>query len=97
MISPEEIRKLASLARIQISEREEASLAKDMDSILDFVKQIQSVSTDATKTTKERVRNVLRPDTNPHESGIHTEAILAEAPQTETKEGGRFIKVKKIL
>jgi aspartyl/glutamyl-tRNA(Asn/Gln) amidotransferase C subunit len=93
MISPEEVRKLASLARIQVPASDEAALAKDMDNILDFVKQIQNAVIDPADVQKERVRNVLRPDSDPHEAGIHTEAILAEVPQRE----GQFVKVKKIL
>ena len=42
---------------------------------------------------KARVRNVLRPDENPHQSGVFTEEILAEAP----KRRGQYVKVKKIL
>ena len=42
---------------------------------------------------KARVRNVLRPDENPHEPGAFTEEILAEAPKRQ----GQYVKVKKIL
>jgi aspartyl-tRNA(Asn)/glutamyl-tRNA(Gln) amidotransferase subunit C len=96
MISPEDVQKLAALARIQLTHDEEVSLAKDMENILDFVAQIQSVSGSedgVIGSTKEKVRNVLREDLHPHQSGIHTEAILHEAPQRE----GDYIKVKKIL
>lgn len=37
--------------------------------------------------------NVMREDTEPHESGIYTEKLLSAAPQRE----GQYIKVKKIL
>lgn len=39
------------------------------------------------------VKNVLREDGVPHESGKFTEALLAQAPKTEKG----YIKVKKIL
>ncbi len=35
----------------------------------------------------------MREDAFPHESGIHTEALLNNAPERE----GMFLKVKKIL
>ncbi|MDQ3014345.1 MAG: Asp-tRNA(Asn)/Glu-tRNA(Gln) amidotransferase subunit GatC [bacterium] len=93
MISIEEIRKLANLARIKLDTAEEEKLSQDMGSILDYVKQIQEVGASAEQGEKQSTRNVLRDDTLSHESGIHTEAILAEAPQRE----GDYVKVKKIL
>ncbi|MES2436589.1 MAG: Asp-tRNA(Asn)/Glu-tRNA(Gln) amidotransferase subunit GatC [Patescibacteria group bacterium] len=92
MISVEQLRKLAALARIKVAPEEEEKLAADMGGILDYVNQIQEISGDAPKS-QEKTKNVLREDTNPHESGIHTEAILNEAPKRE----GDYLKVKKIL
>jgi aspartyl-tRNA(Asn)/glutamyl-tRNA(Gln) amidotransferase subunit C len=93
MISREDVRKLAALARIKLSPEEEETFAKDMEHILGYITQIQKVSGTVEMHGKEKTKNVLREDTNPHESGIHTEALLAEAPQRE----GNYIKVKKIL
>ncbi len=47
---------------------------------------------DVHKKTKS-LRNVMRPDENPHEAGIFTEALLSAAP---AREGNRLL-VKKIL
>jgi aspartyl-tRNA(Asn)/glutamyl-tRNA(Gln) amidotransferase subunit C len=97
MISKDDVRKLANLARIKLSPEEEEKFAKDMEDILGYVNQIQSVSTTLpdprNATVKEPVRNVLRDDTHVHESGIHTDVILNEAPARE----GNYLKVKKIL
>jgi aspartyl-tRNA(Asn)/glutamyl-tRNA(Gln) amidotransferase subunit C len=93
MISREDVRKLAALARIKLSPEEEETFAKDMEHILGYVTQIQKVSGTVDVKGKEKVKNVLRKDDKPHESGIHTEAILAEAPRRE----GNYVKVKKIL
>ncbi len=92
MISPEDVQKLANLSRIELSSEEKVSFAKDIDSILDYVKQISAVS-NTPKQSLPLVRNVLRADTEPHESGLYTEKILAEAPAQEDS----YIKVKKIL
>ncbi len=93
MISRDEIKKLANLARIKITPEEEEALSKDMGNILDYVNQIQNVSATEQMGEKQEVRNVMRDDSVPHESGIHTEVILAEAPTRE----GDYVKVKKIL
>lgn len=97
MISSEDVRKLAALARIKLEPGEEESLAKDMENILGYVKQIQEVKLETNlgdiSAEKERVRNVLRSDDNVYEPEMFTEAILAEAP----KRKGQYVKVKKIL
>lgn len=93
MISIEEIRKLANLARIKLDAAEEEKLSQDMGSILDYVKQIQEVGASAEQGEKQPNRNVLREDIVSHESGIHTETILAEAPARD----GDYLKVKKVL
>jgi aspartyl-tRNA(Asn)/glutamyl-tRNA(Gln) amidotransferase subunit C len=92
-ITTEDIKKLATLARMKLSPEEEADLAGSMDDILGYVDQIKEVSGTFESTEKEKTRNVMRPDEGAHESGIHTAAILAEAPARE----GDYVKVKKIL
>lgn len=93
MISRDDIKKLASLARIKLTDQEEEKFTKEVDSILGYVAQIQQGKGEANMRGTERVKNALRADENPHEPGINTEAILAEAPKRE----GEYVKVKKIL
>jgi aspartyl-tRNA(Asn)/glutamyl-tRNA(Gln) amidotransferase subunit C len=93
MISRDDIKKLAKLSRIDLADEEEERFTKEVDSILGYVAQIQEFKSEGLTRGNERVKNVLREDSNPHESGINTEAILAEAPQRE----GQYLKVKKIL
>jgi aspartyl-tRNA(Asn)/glutamyl-tRNA(Gln) amidotransferase subunit C len=102
-ISKENIKKLAALARIEIDDAEQQSLADTMESILGYVDQLQTVSAaqngahasaqNTAHTTPSRVYNIMREDTKPHESGIHTAAILEEAPLRR----GDYVQVKKIL
>ena len=92
MVTKEDIEKLSALARISLYEEEKDSLVSDIDSILAYVGQIQSVELDS-KESRSRVSNVFREDTNPHESEINTDAILKLSPHKE----GNLIKVKKIL
>ena len=94
MISPEEIRKLADLARIKVEDAELPKLSKDIESILGYVGQLDEVRVSGDGgNIKHRVSNVLRDDKEPHEAGIYTEKILANTPRRQ----GDYVVVKKIL
>jgi aspartyl-tRNA(Asn)/glutamyl-tRNA(Gln) amidotransferase subunit C len=88
----EDIQKLGFLARIEVSPEDAELFAGDMNNILNFLKQIESVDVSAVSPI-HRFKNVAREDENPYERGQFTEDLLREAP--ETQDG--FIKVKKIL
>lgn len=89
-----DIEHLASLARIDITEKEANSLAKDMTSILGYVGEIEKI-TESTEVEKKvgPLHNVFREDTNPHDGGIYTEDLLSQAPDRSDD----YIHVKKIL
>lgn len=93
-ISKEDVEKLAQLARIDLPEAEKESLTKDLDNIIKFVDELKgaNVSLDD-HTTVGTPHNVLRDDTNAHETGMYTEALLNNAPARE----GDYVKVKNIL
>lgn len=94
MISVSDIEKLAELARIRVPDAEKEALIKEIDAILAYVEQVRQAAGDKEKSDElGAVRNVLREDAEPHESGIFTEAILREAPSRQDN----YIKVKKIL
>ncbi len=93
MISPEDVKKLANLSRLALSDEEVVRFTRDIDAVLGYVGQITKVANSGEKSEKPSVRNVLREDRDPHESGIYTETLLAEAPERE----GDSLKVKKIL
>jgi len=88
-----EIEKLSSLARIAITPAEKKKLQGEIESILDYISEIQEVSSGETKPEVGALYNVFREDTDAHEPGIHTEKLLHEVPQRE----GEHVKVKKIL
>ncbi len=88
-----DIEKLAELARIEMSQEEKEKILKDMDGILGFVNQIQEAKVDITEREAGEVRNIMREDENPHESGKYTEEILAEVPKVRDN----YVEVKKIL
>ncbi len=87
-----DIRALAQLARVDISDAEVAKLEKEIPSILKFVETIQKADVSGASADTS-IRNVMREDSNPHESGIYTERLLKAAP---TREGNR-IAVKQVI
>lgn len=93
MISKEEIEKLAELSRIEVTEDEKKKLINDIESILGYVSEIQEVATTEPVSEVGDLRNVMREDGEPHESGLYTKDIMKEVPK---KEKG-YLKVKKIL
>lgn len=95
----EDIKKLANLARIDMSEKEMQEIAKSFDSILAYVGQVQEVSKaknmeSLTKKSEDYfLHNVMRDDVVTNNRGEYTEKIVAEMP--DTQDG--FLKVKQIL
>lgn len=78
-----DIKALAELARLEISDAELAELEKEIPAILKFVDQIQNVAeTWKAKPSIDVGRNVMRADENPHESGEFTERLLKAAPKS---------------
>lgn len=90
----EKVLHLAKLARIDVSETEAENLSHEFESILGYVGEVKEASKETSAQDRGfLVKNVLREDAEPHESGIYTEKLLEQAPQRE----GDYIKVKKIL
>ncbi|MEK7227701.1 MAG: Asp-tRNA(Asn)/Glu-tRNA(Gln) amidotransferase subunit GatC [Patescibacteria group bacterium] len=92
----EKVLNLAKLARIEMGDEEAEKLSHEFDAILDYVGEVKKISTTNNQrptTNNFPIRNIMRADDNPHESGVYTEKILNEAPARE----GNYFKVKKIL
>ncbi|KKT14526.1 MAG: hypothetical protein UW76_C0049G0007 [Parcubacteria group bacterium GW2011_GWF2_44_8b] len=94
----EKVLNLAKLARIEIGDKEAGSLSGEFKIILDYVSEVRGAGIknkeSGIKSKKEfLVRNVMREDAEPHESGLYTKQILEQAPAME----GGYLKVKKIL
>lgn len=92
MVDKEEIKNLANLARIEITDSEADSLTLELDSILDYVGQIKNAFTTADLETPA-IKNVLREDLPTNSDFEYTEDILKNAPARE----GNYLRVKKIL
>jgi aspartyl-tRNA(Asn)/glutamyl-tRNA(Gln) amidotransferase subunit C len=90
----EDILHLARLSRIGIDDKEAESLKADIESVLSYVSDINSITADVTLTKKVGARyNIFRDDVVTVREGSYTDAILKEAPNVK----GQHLQVKKIL
>lgn len=86
-ISAEQVAHLATLARIDVTDDEIASLAADLTQIVDAVARVSEVATDEVPATSHPVAmsNVLREDVV--RASLNVEQALSGAPD---REGDRF-------
>lgn len=93
MISREQVHKVAHLARLELTEQEEAEFTTQLGSILDYFEQLSELDTSKVKPTTRaiEVTNITRLDELQPFSD--RESILAIAPEVD----GDFFKVPKIL
>ncbi|MDP1707299.1 MAG: Asp-tRNA(Asn)/Glu-tRNA(Gln) amidotransferase subunit GatC [bacterium] len=94
MATTEEVKKLAALARIKISENELEKFTSEFDAILAYVGQLEKLDLPhGTDREKSVLRNVMREDGEPHETGRYTKMLAAQFPQRE----GDALSVKQII
>lgn len=93
MIDLEQVRKVAHLARLELTPEEESQFTTQLSDILDYVQQLDTLdTTDVEPTTRAiEVSNITRPDQL--QSFSERESILGGAPDREDD----FFKVPKIL
>ncbi len=92
-MTPDEVKHLASLARLQLTDQEIEAFPKQFSDILGFVDQIKEADVTGIQTRDFTHINVFREDVNPHTAGENRDLILAGMP--EVKEDR--LKVKRIL
>lgn len=93
MIGKDDVKKLAELSRLELTPKEMNELSKDIESILAYVSELTEIATKEPVNETGALRNVMRKDEKPHESGIFTDVLLKAAPNREKN----YFKVKKIL
>jgi aspartyl-tRNA(Asn)/glutamyl-tRNA(Gln) amidotransferase subunit C len=93
VISTDDVRQVARLARIHLDAAALAAFSAQLDEILGYVKQLQAVPTDAVAPTSHVVplTNVLRADV--HVPSMVIEAALQLAPARH----GQLVKVPKVV
>ena len=95
MLSPEEVKKIAALARIGLSEEEIPKYQKELSAILDYFEKLKELDTEKIETIGHITGrfNSYREDKARDFGDLGREAILENAP--EKKDG--FVKVKSVL
>ena len=92
-IDKAQVKKVAKLARLELSEAEVEEFAGQLSAILDYVARMNELNTEGVEPLAHclPISNVLREDIVKESLG--TEKTLANAPQRD----GAFFKVPKIL
>ena len=92
-ITKDEVIKVAQLARLELNENEINNHAKQLEKILEYIKQLEKIDTDNIPCTTRAIEviNVLRKDKN--KSNDCTEELLELGPSREDK----YFKVPKII
>lgn len=92
MATPQEVQKLAELARIEVPLERLPALVREFEQILGYVSQLN----DLTVSKGEPLlpyENVMRADGEPHEKGVWTKALVEQFPEHE----GNSLSVKQII
>ncbi|MEK7650635.1 MAG: Asp-tRNA(Asn)/Glu-tRNA(Gln) amidotransferase subunit GatC [Patescibacteria group bacterium] len=90
MISNDEVKNLASLARVALTPEEETKLAGELGQILDYVGELKNAGGESEK------KDILGENYNKLREDGEVEASLSDE-EREKLLGGKFLKVKKIL
>ena len=93
MATREDVEKLASLARIEVSSEDIDRFVTELDAILAYVGQLDELSVTREVDTEPELRNVMRDDNNPHEEGLYTKKLVEAFPKKEDE----YLSVKKII
>lgn len=88
----EDLTNLSLLARISVAPEEEEKMLRDMQAILGYVSEINETSGNVERV-KGNHYNIVRDDIITYKPGSNTEALLAEAPETEDG----YVKVAQVL
>ena len=82
-VSPEQVRHIAKLARIAMSDEELERLVPELNNILGWVEQLEEVNTDGVEPLTAVIPNKLRLREDQVTDGNCRDEILANAPVAE--------------
>lgn len=93
MIKKEEVKHIAKLARLGLSEKEIEKFQKELSSILDYIEKLEEVDVSGTEATSHpfSAENVMREDEAVEKK--NSRELVDSAPDTKDK----YFKVKSIL
>jgi aspartyl/glutamyl-tRNA(Asn/Gln) amidotransferase C subunit len=92
MATSEDVKKLAALARISVSDEALPKFAKEFDAILGYVSKLNELTVEQGKSLLPYT-NIFRADGEAHKGGIYTEKIAEQFPARE----GNYLSVKQII
>lgn len=95
MITKEEVRHIAKLARLGLAEKEVKKMQKELSAILDYFKKLKEVDMSKAEITSHsiKIENVTREDDVKEAESETSKKILNLAPEIEKG----YFKVKQIL
>jgi aspartyl-tRNA(Asn)/glutamyl-tRNA(Gln) amidotransferase subunit C len=95
MITKEEVKKIAKLARIGITKTEEGKFTKDISSVLGYFDKLKKVDTSKIEPTTHSIllENIKRADEANNQAEKTKENLIKSAPNSENN----YIKVKSIF
>ena len=95
MISKDEIKKLAELARINLSEKEETALASDLRKILDYIEKLKEVDISNVPEMTHAIeqKNVFRKDETVWDEQKNKDLLTGQFPDEERG----YLKVKGVF
>ena len=82
-VTPEQVRHIARLARIAMSDEEIAALAPELNNILGWVEQLSEVNTEGVEPLTAVIDQTLRLRGDKVTDGDCRDAVLANAPAAE--------------
>jgi len=92
MISEDEVKHIAKLARLDLTEKEVGKMQKDLSEILGYFDLLKNVPEIKILNPKSKIQNLRKDEIKPRDNGL-AEKLVASAP--DKKDG--YIKVKTIL
>lgn len=95
MLSIDEVKHIAMLARIGVSDNEVDTYQKDLSAVLDFFRELQALETDTVEPIGHITGRVgdVREDRADDFGSLGKDAIMKNVP--DTKDG--FVKVKSVF
>ncbi len=93
ILTTEQVRKIAALARIKLTDEEVEKFRKELSVVLDYVSELEKVNTDGVEEISQvtGLENVLREDVA--RLSEFRDAIIASFPECKDD----FLKIKSIL
>lgn len=92
-LTPQEVQKIATLARLQLTDREVKLYSDQLSSVLSYVQSLSQLDTEGVEETAQvtGLENVYRSDTV-DQSSVQ-EALVAQAHESE----GGYVKTKSVF